>query len=57
MVTGDLGVLGDTALCLLAVEQEQDLGAATTPLLRMGGKTAVDHLVHQKLATVEFVQV
>ena len=52
MVTGDLGVLGDTALCLLAVEQEQDLGAATTPLLRMGGKTAVDHLVHQKLATV-----
>ena len=57
MVTGELGAPGEAALKLVGQEQEQDLGAATIPLLRMEGGTAVDHLVQQKLATIKFVQV
>ena len=57
MVTGDLGAPGKAALKLVGQEQEQDLEAATIPLLSMEGETAVDHLVQQKRATIMFVQV
>ena len=42
MVCGDLGVLGGPALNLVSLEQEKDLGAATIPLQRMEGETALD---------------
>ena len=55
MVTGDLGAPGEAALKLVGQEQEPDLEVATTPLLKMEEKTALDHLAQQKLATVELV--
>ena len=51
MATGVLGVPGEAAQNHVVLEQEQDSGDATILLQSMGGDTAVDQAVCQKLAT------
>ena len=57
MVTGARGVPGEVAPNHVDLEQKQDLGAATIPLQRMEGETALEQAASQTFATQELVRV
>ena len=56
MGNGILGVPGGVAPKHVVLEQEKDLGVAPIPLRVMEGKTALDQVACQELATQELVQ-